>query len=500
VPGLGTRAVDRLGDDYPVLIAPGQPGLRVNVTPDEIVRYSPRRVDVIDLESRSFATVELSALLREGGSDIPGIANVVSVCSEGGGIHRPTLIDWDEQVDRLVATFEGLIGGSGFVHQMRVLLRVLEEKTGGPVDIEFASDGKDLYLLQCRPQSFSDDAVSVPIPRDLPKEAVVFSANRYVSNGRVPDITHVVYVDPDAYGRVPDLAALKRVGRAVGRLNKLLPKRQFILMGPGRWGSRGDVKLGVAVTYSDINNTAVLVEIARKQGNYVPDLSFGTHFFQDLVESSIRYVPLFPDDKDVEFNEGFLLGSPNVLADLAPDFADLSGVIRVIDVPKTTDGHVLRVVMNADADRAVAFLATAGGEAYTERKRSHEPVHEEHWRWRLRMAERIAEEADPVRFGVKAIWLIGSVKNATAGPGSDIDLVVHVDGTDETRRELAAWLEGWSVCLAELNYLRTGVKSDGLLDVHLVTDDDIANQTSFAAKIGAVTDAARALVMRKASA
>ena len=67
-------------------------------------------------------------------------------------------------------------------------------------------------------------------------------------------------------------------------------------MGPGRWGSRGDIKLGVRVTYSDINNAAMIIEVARKKGNYVPDVSFGTHFFQDLVESGIRYLPLYPDD------------------------------------------------------------------------------------------------------------------------------------------------------------------------------------------------------------
>ncbi|MBL0177230.1 MAG: hypothetical protein IPP94_18625 [Ignavibacteria bacterium] len=76
-------------------------------------------------------------------------------------------------------------------------------------------------------------------------------------------------------------------------------------MGPGRWGSRGDIKMGVSVTYSDINNTSVLVEIARRRGDYVPDLSFGTHFFQDLVGASIRYLPLYPDDAGVIFNDGF---------------------------------------------------------------------------------------------------------------------------------------------------------------------------------------------------
>ena len=90
-------------------------------------------------------------------------------------------------------------------------------------------------------------------------------------------------------------------------------------MGPGRWGSRGDIRLGVPVTYADINNAAVLIEIARQKGDYVPDLSFGTHFFQDLVESHIRYLPLYPDDPEVVFNEAFFRNAPNVLASLAPE-------------------------------------------------------------------------------------------------------------------------------------------------------------------------------------
>ncbi len=94
---------------------------------------------------------------------------------------------------------------------------------------------------------------------------------------------------------------MKEVARAVGRLNRILPKRGFALIGPGRWGSRGDIRLGVPVTYADISNAAVLIEIARQRGGYVPDLSFGTHFFQDLVESSIRYLPLYPDDPETIF-------------------------------------------------------------------------------------------------------------------------------------------------------------------------------------------------------
>ena len=501
VPGLGTRAVDRVGDDYPVLIAPGQPGLRANVTPDEIVRYSPGKLDVINLESGRFETVLLKDILEECGAEIPGIPLLLSLAEEGG-IHRPLLIDWKAEAERLVVTFDGLTSSTPFVARMRALLRLLKEKTGKPVDIEFASDGKDLYLLQCRPQSFGEDAASAPIPGDLSPDRILFEARRYVSNGRIRDITHIVYIDPERYSGLPDADSLRRVGRAVGRLNKVLPKRQFVLMGPGRWGSRGDIRLGVPVTYSDINNTAVLIEIARKRGNYVPDLSFGTHFFQDLVEASIRYLPLFPDDPDIAFQESFLRESPNILAAIAPDFADLAETVRVIDVPRATGGRILRILLNADEDHGVGFLANPGpgGDATPERRRGPElPPLEDHSRWRLRMAERIAAAADVARFGIKGIYLFGSAKNGTAGPGSDINLLVRFSGTPLMLSDLLAWLEGWSLCLSETNYLRTGVKTAGLLDVHVVTDEDLQNPTGYAVKIGAVTDAARPLPTRRGS-
>jgi hypothetical protein len=311
----------------------------------------------------------------------------------------------------------------------------------------------------------------------------------------VPDSTHLVYVVPEQYQELSELADLLAVGDAVGKLNKLLPKRQFILMGPGRWGSRGDIKLGVSVSYSDISNTAMLVEVARKKGNYVPELSFGTHFFQDLVEASIRYLPLYPDDGGVQFNEEFLLSADNALKSLAPEYAYLSDVLRVIDIPKATGGRILRVLMNADVEEAVGLFAERSMpiktvETVSGRRSSDQ---EDHWRWRLAMTERIAAQLDPVRFGVKAFYVFGSTKNATAGPESDIDVLVHFEGSPQQKKELELWLDGWSVCLAELNYLRTGHRSEGLLDTHIVTDEEIERRSAFAIKIGAVTDPAREL-------
>jgi hypothetical protein len=499
VPGLGTRAVDRVRDDYPVLVAPGQPALRVNATPDEVMRYAPRYIDVIDLNARSLRTLDIASLLRECGEAYPGVQEIVSV-RDGDRLSRRAGLILDFSRDELVVTFEGLIESTPMVGDVAFLLSALEDRLGHPVEIEFASDGTHFNLLQCRPQTPARGAVPVRIPEDIPAERVLFTANRYVSNGLLADITHIVYVDSDAYDRLVELEDLLAVGRTVSRLNALLPKRQFILMGPGRWGSRGDVKLGVQVTYSDISNSAMLVEIARKRGSFLPDLSFGTHFFQDLVEAAIRYLPLYPDDPDVRFAETFFREAANELTNLLPESAAVANVVRVIDIPRATGGKVLQVLMNAEEDHAVAMLVEPGREVETveeERAAPMRPAADDHWRWRLRMAEQIAAKLDAKRFGVAALYLIGSTKNAAAGVESDIDLLVHFRGEERQRADLELWLEGWSRCLDEINYLRTGHRRDGLLDLHFVSDADIAARTSFAVKIGAVTDAAWPLPLKQ---
>ena len=356
VPGLGTRAVDRLSNDYPILIAPGQPNLRVNVTLDEIIRYSPKEIDLINLETGSFETKNLDTLFKEIGSDYPYVNKLISLLKENH-MHQPRGLGIDFEKEKPIVTFEGLIKDTSFIKQIHTILQVLQEKLETPVDIEFAFKGADLYLLQCRPQSYRKDSKPAVIPKEIPDKKVIFSANRFISNGTIPDLTHIVYVNPQKYSDITNHSDLLAVGRVIGRLNKILPKRKFILMGPGRWGSRGDIKLGVSVTYSEINNTSMLIEIARKQKNYVPDLSFGTHFFQDLVEASIRYLPLYPDDPGIIFKEEFLTNSKNLLSSILPDYSHLENTIRVIDVPSETNGLVLQVLMNADKQKAIGLLA-----------------------------------------------------------------------------------------------------------------------------------------------
>ena len=153
--------------------------------------------------------------------------------------------------------------------------------------------------------------------------------------------------------------------------------------------------------------------------------------------------------------------------------------------------------MNADEGKAIAHLApssdTGETEGMTKMQIKDSKREDIHWRWRLRIAENIAARLDPSRFGVVGFYIFGSTKNATAGPGSDIDLLIHLRGSSDQERDLRTWLEGWSQSLSQTNYFRTGYKLDCLLDVHMVTDEDIKKRTSYAVKIGAVTDAARPL-------
>jgi len=494
VPGLGTRAVDRIDRDFPILAVPAQPGLRASASMDEILRYSPSRADVINLETNAFETVELADLLREAGDDYPLVDKVFSVYREGM-LHKTSRFMMDPTRDDLVADMEGLRADTELVPRLHDLLLTLSRHLQTPVDIEFAHDGEDFYLLQCRPQAQSSENAPAPIPRDIDPSELVFSARRYVSNGWVPEITHIVYVDPAGYGALPSVEAMREVGRTVGALNRLLPKRQFILMGPGRWGSRGDIKLGVNVTYADINNTAVLVEIARRSGQYVPDLSFGTHFFQDLVEAQIRYLPLYPDDEDIVFDEAFLARGSNLLADLLPEYAHLESCVRVIDVPAASDGKILKILMNADQEEAVAVLEAPSGKQAVSSAPVEPTLHEpmQYWRWRFRMAERMVRALDPAEYGVAAVYLYGSVKNGTAGPDSSIDLILHFQGDERQQCRLNSWLDGWSQALTEMNFSRTGERVERMLEVTFVSDDEVAARTGLAAMIDAVTNAARKL-------
>lgn len=353
VMGLGTRAVDRSGSEYPRMVALGDPTLRPESTVEEILRCAQRTIDVVDLKRNRLNSIRLGKLL-EGRPEFPMLDKLVSVYRDGG-LYTPASQHFDADPDTLCITFDKLLRATPFVKRLRDILGRLERAYGSPVDLEFASDGEKFYVLQCRALSQTAESGPVSIPTDIAAHDVVFTARRYVRTGLIEDIDYVVYIDPAVYDALASRQDRLELARVVGRINRKLTPKSFILVGPGRWGSN-DILLGVPVRYADISGCRMLIEVARQRDGFCPEVSFGTHFFQDLVEAGIHYLPLYPDDPEVEFNEVFLGKSPNALADVVPDDAEYADQVRVIHIPRVSDGRRLTIAMDGDTDRALAYL------------------------------------------------------------------------------------------------------------------------------------------------
>ncbi len=356
--GLGTRAVNRVGGDYIRMIAVSHPSLRPEIG-TEIAKYSQRLVDLLNLEENALQTRRFADVIQ--GNNYPVLHMLVSEMAEG----YPR--DWfitpaDGSKKNLVLTFNNLINRTALVNIIGEILMKLEKAWGQPVDIEFTAYIDDennvkVNLLQCRtlrvPTLAGKQAV---LPAGLPKEQILFRSNRAINAGVVNDIGYIIYVDPRKYAEAT-IDMKRSLGRVIGQLNNHLrdKERKVMMMGPGRWGSN-NIELGVNVGYADIDGTAILVEVAFEKAGHTPEVSYGTHFFQDLVESNILYLPVYPDEAGVDFNNRFFEDSPNSLTELLPELKEYKDIIHIINVPQTTGGAMAKVVADLQTRNAVCFV------------------------------------------------------------------------------------------------------------------------------------------------
>ena len=357
--GLGTRAVDRVGNDYPRLVALSHPLLRP--TPDQrtMERCSQQYVDVIDLDENSFMTLPVHDVLD---ADYPPLRYIAQVSDEGYfSSLRSRLMEKDR--GKLVLTFEDLLRGSDFAARLRQILTTLERCYEYPVDLEFTlniregSGGKpdmQFTLLQCRPQSQLAEGKEVNIPGHLPEKDVLLQTRFMVPQGVIDDIDTVVFVPPAAYFNL-QMAERFELARIIGKLNGALKGSKFILVGPGRWGST-NADLGIPIGYSDIFNSCALVELSGKSIGPAPEPSLGTHFFQDLLEAQIYPLAVMLDDPQSVFLPSFFYHAPSSLDELIPSDEAAKERVRVIRINNYRKDHVLRLVMDEEHSMAVAYL------------------------------------------------------------------------------------------------------------------------------------------------
>jgi hypothetical protein len=263
----------------------------------------------------------------------------------------------------LVLTFEQLSKDRQFTDLMRTILKKLERHYECPVDIEFTVGitpkypraEYEVHLLQCRPLVSQEWTGKIEIPQSIPERDVIFRAFGLVPQGVVSGVRYIVYVDPVQYSQIPDYIVKFEVARVIGRLNQRLEGERFILMGPGRWGS-SVVDLGVRVSYADIYNAKVLIEVPLVVEGSTAEPSYGTHFFQDLVEAGIYPLPISPGANGAMLNTSFLTNTANVLPNLLPADSAHSAYVKVIDVPAVAEGRLLEIVMNGEQERAIGYL------------------------------------------------------------------------------------------------------------------------------------------------
>jgi hypothetical protein len=348
--------VERVSQDYPRMIPLSHPQLRPEVTPQQILKYSQRLVDVLNLETAALESQPYLDLL--GHMPQADVFLAVSVMREGH-LAPPPFKGYPVEAAQTCLTFDNFLAKTPFVALMRTVLKRLEAAYGRPVDVEFAWDEGRLYLLQCRTLPMREELANVALPTTVPPEQILFTNDQGVASSIVRDIEFMVYVDPKAYRQLPSHEEKVAIGRVVGKINRFLKAKRYALLGPGRWGSN-DINLGIRVTYADINHTLILGEIAFEEEGATPEVSYGTHFFSDLVEAGIIPIAIYPDRAGCEFNEAFLLEAPNLLESILPDLSSCAPVVHVIHVPACSDGRLLQIFQNGQEQKGMGFFAAAG--------------------------------------------------------------------------------------------------------------------------------------------
>ncbi len=358
--GMGTRAVDRVGNDYPRLVALSHPMLRPSNDARAIRRYSQQYVDLIDLEENQFKTLPVSEVIA---SHYPPLRYLVQIDEDGYFVPLRTSL-LQAKPSQVVLNFDELLRRTPFAERMREMLQVLEKNYKSPVDIEFtlhiqdAESGKPrlvIDLLQCRPQSHLILTERVSLPADLPSADIVFSTRFVVPQGHIPRVDYVIYVPPEGYFALPTERARSELKHTISRLNAALEDRKFICVGPGRWGSSNS-DLGVPIDYGDIYHTRALVEMAGAGIGPAPEPSLGTHFFQDILEAQIYPLAIVLDDPQTVFRRDFFDESPNCLTEFVQTSPLMESTLRLVRVSDFRKNHHLRVIMDDEKSQAVAFL------------------------------------------------------------------------------------------------------------------------------------------------
>jgi hypothetical protein len=331
--------------------------LRPEANFDEVRRYTQRRVDLLDLAANRFHNAHFL--------DIAPLCDDIPL--ELFAVKDRTLEKYYEERSRpaqnsWVLTFDNLFAKTSFNQDIIGMLATLRETYQSHVDIEFTAnfqpDGTHkICVLQCRPlQVTADDGLTADLPRIGDSQIVVEARGGVVGHSRAIALDWLVFVVPQVYGRLSEKARYE-AARLIGAIchhERLAEQKRIMLLGPGRWGT-GTPALGIPVSFGEINTASVFCEIDSMHEGLVPDLSLGTHFFNEMVEMNILYMAYFGGRAGNRLDAGFLLGESNLLGDLVAGSGNWETAIRVIDAASLKAGGKLYLHADSPGQRGVLY-------------------------------------------------------------------------------------------------------------------------------------------------
>lgn len=328
--GLGTHAVERVGDDYTRIVALDEPLLRPESNFDAVSKYSQKKVDLLDLKENIHTSWDFESVYRIAYS----VPWKVLVSRNEEMVERAKSMGVKDIFSEML-TFDELLSKGSFLEDMKQILQVLEGAYKYPVDIEFSVNFMDqdeyrINILQCRPFQITKNAKLIDDLEKIPAENVILkTSGPFIGQSVFQSIDSVIYIVPNKYSEM-NTSQRYSLAREIGELaNSFDKKAKIMLIGPGRWGTTMP-ELGIPVSFSEIRNTSVLCELVMMHEGLVPDLSLGTHFFNDLVEMEILYMAFFPERENYIWQRDWLENSPNSLLEIRPNSEAWEKAIRVI--------------------------------------------------------------------------------------------------------------------------------------------------------------------------
>jgi len=331
VMGLGTSAVDRTEGSYPRIVNLDKPEKSSYSSSADKHKFSQGKAEVINMNDQKLERLSYEKME----ADIPQYLEKILLEHDYEAESR--LREMGNRREVKFISCKGLVANSTLMDQMRRMLRCIQSEYEYPVDTEFtiniSENGEySIDLLQCRPLQVQKGKTGTVIPSDIPQDSI-FLESKGASMGmsKVSELDLIVYVDPIKYYNMP-YREKDLVAKLIGKINWHYrdTDKHMMLIVPGRVGTTSP-ELGVPTAFSDISAFAIICETEENEAGYNPELSYGSHIFQDLVEAEILYTAVFRGEKTIHYHPEKLQDSKDITEEFEQSEV-LKDIVHIYDV------------------------------------------------------------------------------------------------------------------------------------------------------------------------